>query len=347
MIPPCINKYYILDLQPDNSIVRYIVSQGHTAFMVSWRNVGPQQGHFTWDDYLEHGVMRALEVVREVSGADKVNTLGFCIGGTLLASAVAVMRARDEDPVASMTLLTTMLDFADTGEIGALVTEQSIAAREALIGAGGIMQGQELAFTFSSLRANDLIWQYVVNSYLKGKAPPAFDLLYWNADSTNLPGPMFCWYVRNTYLENNLRVPGGTTQCGVAVDLARINIPAFIYASREDHIVPWRTAYASMQLLPHDTTFVLGASGHIAGVINAASKNKRSHWVAGVRGADPEGWVQTAREVPGSWWPEWSKWLREQAGALVPAPKTVGSSKHPRIEAAPGRYVMQKATAGS
>jgi polyhydroxyalkanoate synthase len=348
MIPPCINKYYILDLQPDNSIVRYIVSQGHTAFMVSWRNVGPQQGHFTWDDYLEQGVMRALEVVREVSGADKVNTLGFCIGGTLLASAVAVMRARDEDPVASMTLLTTMLDFADTGEIGALVTEQSIAAREAVIGAGGIMQGKELAFTFSSLRANDLIWQYVVNSYLKGKAPPAFDLLYWNADSTNLPGPMFCWYVRNTYLENNLRVPGGTIQCGVAVDLARINIPAFIYASREDHIVPWRTAYASRQLLPHDTTFVLGASGHIAGVINPASKNKRSHWVAGVSGADPEGWLRTAREVPGSWWPEWSKWLREQAGAEVPAPKTVGSSKHPRIEAAPGRYVMQKeSTAGS
>ncbi len=166
MIPPCINKYYILDLQPDNSMVRYVVSQGHTVFMVSWRNVGPQQGHLKWDDYLEQGVMRAIDVVREVSGADKVNTLGFCIGGTLLASAVAVTRARNEDPVASMTLLTTMLDFADTGEIGALVTEQSIAAREAAIGGGGIMQGKELAFAFSSLRANDLIWQYVVNSYL-------------------------------------------------------------------------------------------------------------------------------------------------------------------------------------
>jgi polyhydroxyalkanoate synthase len=348
MIPPCINKYYILDLQPDNSIVRYIVSQGHTVFMVSWRNVGPQLGHLTWENYLEQGVMRALEIAREVSGADKVNTLGFCIGGTMLASALAVMRARNEDPAASMTLLTTMLDFADTGEIGALVTEQSIAAREAVIGRGGIMQGKELAFTFSSLRANDLIWQYVVNSYLKGKAPPAFDLLYWNADSTNLPGPMFCWYLRHMYLENNLRVPGGTTQCGVAVDLARINIPSFIYASREDHIVPWRSAYASTQLLAHDTTFVLGASGHIAGVINPASKNKRNHWVAGVIGADPEGWLQSAREVPGSWWPEWSNWLREHGGAEIPAPTTVGSSKHPRIEAAPGRYVMQKeSTLGS
>jgi polyhydroxyalkanoate synthase len=342
MIPPCINKYYILDLQPDNSIVRYIVSQGHTVFMVSWRNIGPEQGHLTWDDYLEQGVMRAIDVARGVSGAEKVNTLGFCIGGTLLASAVAVMRGRNEDPVASITLLTTMLDFADTGEISTLVTEQSIAAREAAIGGGGLMQGKELAFAFSSLRANDLIWQYVVNSYLKGKAPPTFDLLYWNADSTNLPGPMFCWYVRNTYLENNLRVPGKSIQCGEAVNLSLIKVPTFLYASREDHIVPWRTAYASTQLLPHETTFVLGASGHIAGVINPASKNKRNHWVAGAAGPDPDRWLQTAREVPGSWWPEWSNWLREQAGAEVPAPETVGSRKYPRIEAAPGRYVTEK-----
>jgi polyhydroxyalkanoate synthase subunit PhaC len=171
------------------------------------------------------------------------------------------------------------------------------------------------------LRANDLIWQYMVNGYLKGKAPPAFDLLYWNADSTNLPGPIFCWYVRNTYLENNLRGPGKTIQCGEAVDLSLINVPTFLYASREDHIVPWRTAYASAQLLPHDTTFVLGASGHIAGVINPASKNKRNHWVAGAIGPNPDHWLETAREVPGSWWPEWSNWLREQGGAEVPAPK--------------------------
>jgi len=341
VVPPCINKFYILDLQPDNSIVRYIVAQGHTVFMVSWRNIGPEQAHLTWDDYLEQGVMRAIDVARGVSRADKVNTLGFCIGGTMLASAVAVMRTRNEDPVASMTLLTTMLDFSDTGEIGALVTEESVAAREAAIGGGGLMRGRELAFAFSSLRANDLIWQYVVNSYLKGKAPPAFDLLYWNADSTNLPGPMFCWYVRNTYLENNLRVPGKSIQCGEPVDLSLVKVPTFLYASREDHIVPWRTAYASAQLLP-DTTFVLGASGHIAGVINPASKNKRNHWVAGAAGLDPDRWLQTARDVPGSWWPEWSNWLREQAGAEVPAPKTVGSRKHPPIEAAPGRYVKQK-----
>jgi polyhydroxyalkanoate synthase subunit PhaC len=340
MIPPCINKYYILDLQPDNSIVRYIVSQGHTVFMLSWRNVGPEQGNLRWDDYLEQGVIRAIDVALEVSGADKVNTLGFCIGGTLLASAAAVMRS--EDTVASMTLLTTMLDYADTGELGALVTEQSITAREAAIGGGGLMQGKELAFTFSSLRANDLVWQYVVNSYLKGNAPPAFDLLFWNADSTNLPGPMFCWYVRNTYLENNLRTPGGTIQCGEAVDLSLLNVPTFIYASREDHIVPWRTAYASTQLLSGDATFVLGASGHIAGVINPASKNRRNHWVAGTAGPDPDRWLESAREVPGSWWPEWSHWLAKYTGAEVSAPHTPGSLKHPRIEAAPGRYVKEK-----
>ena len=342
MIPPCINKFYILDLQPDNSLVRYIVAQGHTVFMVSWRNIRAEQGHLRWDDYLEQGVMRAIDVALDVSGTDEVNTLGFCVGGTLLASAAAVMRARNEDKVASMTLLTTMLDYADTGEIGALVTEQSVAAREAAIGGGGLMQGKELAFTFSSLRANDLVWQYVVNSYLKGKAPSAFDLLFWNADSTNLPGPMFCWYVRNTYLENNLRVPGRTTQCGEAVNLSLLNVPTFIYASREDHIVPWRTAYASTQLFSDKTTFVLGASGHIAGVINSASKNKRNHWVAGAVGPDPDRWLETARSVPGSWWPEWGNWLREQAGAEVPAPKKVGSRKHAPIEPAHGRFVKEK-----
>jgi polyhydroxyalkanoate synthase len=342
IVPPCINKFYILDLQPDNSLVRYAVSQGHSVFLVSWRNIPAELGHLTWDDYLEQGVMQAIEVARGVSGADQINTLGFCVGGTLLASALAVLRVRGEDKAASMTLLTTMLDFSDTGEIGALVTEQSVAAREAAIGGGGLMKGKELAFTFSSLRANDLMWQYVVNSYLKGKAPPAFDMLYWNADSTNLPGPMFCWYVRNTYLENNLRVPGKTIQCGEPVDLSLIDVPTFVYASREDHIVPWHTAYASTELLSNDMTFVLGASGHIAGVINPASKNKRNHWVGGTAGIDPDRWLETARNVPGSWWTEWSNWLRDQAGDEIPARKALGNRKYKRIEAAPGRYVEEK-----
>jgi len=187
------------------------------------------------------------------------------------------------------------------------------------------------------------MWQYVVNNYLKGKGPPAFDMLYWNADNTNLPGPMFCWYVRNCYLENNLRVPGGTVQCGVPVDLTLLDMPAFIYASREDHIVPWRTAYASNELLAGDTTFLLGASGHIAGVINAPWKNKRNYWTGGTAGPDPVRWLQSARHVPGSWWPEWARWLERQAGEKVPAPKSLGNSQHKPIEPAPGRYVLQKA----
>src|SRR5208282_193554 len=279
-------------------------------------------------------------------GTDQVNTLGFCVGGTLLASALAVMQARGADKAASLTLLTTMLDFSDTGEIGALVSQQSVASREAAIGQGRLMHGKELAFTFSSLRANDLMWQYVVNSYLKGKAPPAFDLLYWNADGTNLPGPMFCWYVRTTYLENNLRVPGKTVQCGEAVDLSLLDMPVFLYASREDHIVPWRTVYASTEILSGDVTFVLGASGHIAGVINPASKNKRNHWTDGEAGPDPERWLETARNVPGSWWPKWSAWLAQlaqQAGKQVPARATLENRKYQMIEPAPGRYVMTKA----
>jgi len=342
MIPPAINKFYILDLQPENSMVRYVLEQGHAVFMVSWRNIGPEQGRMTWDDYLRDGIMRAIDVALDVSGADKVNTLGFCVGGTLLACALAVLRAKGEDPVASMTLLTTMLDFSETGELGALITPQSVDARDAAIGDGGVMEGKELGLTFASLRSNDLIWQYVANSYLKGKAPPAFDMLYWNADNTNLPGPMFCWYVRNCYLENNLRVAGKTTQCGEAVDLSLIDVPAFLYASREDHIVPWHTAYASTELLSGPTTFVLGASGHIAGVINAPAKKKRNFWVNETATPDSDRWLEGAQSVPGSWWPTWVDWLGEHAGEEVRAPAKLGNAKYKPIEPAPGRFVKEK-----
>jgi polyhydroxyalkanoate synthase subunit PhaC len=346
IVPPCINKYYILDLQPANSFVAHAVAQGHTVFLVSWRNAGPGQERVTWDDYLEQGVLRAIDVARAISGSDTVNTLGFCVGGTLLASALAVRAARGERPAASMTLLTTMLDFGDTGEIGLLVSEEGVAAREAAIGRGGLLKGSELAQVFASLRANDLIWPYVVKGYLKGQAPPAFDLLYWNSDDTNLPGPMFCWYVRNTYLENKLREPGATVQCGEPVDLGSIGVPAFVYASKEDHIVPWRTAYASTQLLSGDNVFVLGASGHIAGVINPPAKNKRHHWVSGsatVQGAEPDAWFDAAERVPGSWWPAWVDWLAPHSGATVDAPATPGNAEFAPVEEAPGRYVKEKA----
>ena len=343
IVPPCINKYYILDLQPENSLVAHAVAEGHTVFLVSWRNAGAEQGSLGWDDYLEQGVLQAIDVARRIAKADRVNTLGFCIGGTLLACALAVAAARGEQPASSMTLLTTMLDFSDTGEIGLLVTEATVAAREAAIGRGGLLQGRELAQVFAALRANDLIWPYVVNGYLKGQAPPAFDLLYWNGDATNLPGPMACWYLRNAYLENRICQPDATVQCGVPVDLRRIDVPAFLYASREDHIVPWTTAYAATQVLGGPVRFVLGASGHIAGVINPPAKRKRNHWVGPELPADAQQWLAAAESVEGSWWPAWMAWLDQHAGALRPAPRRPGHAKFPVIEPAPGRYVKAKA----
>jgi polyhydroxyalkanoate synthase len=343
IVPPCINKYYILDLQPANSFVAHAVAEGHTVFLVSWRNVGSDQGELTWDDYLEQGVLRAIDVALAISKADKVNALGFCIGGTLLASALAVRAARDEHPAASMTLLTSMLDYSDTGEIGVLVTDELLASKESAIGRGGVQKGSELAQVFASLRANDLIWPYVVKGYLQGKAPPPFDLLYWNSDDTNLPGPMFCWYVRNTYLENKLREPGGTTQSGELVDLRSIQAPAFLYASKEDHIVPWKTAYTSTNFLTGDVTFVLGASGHIAGVINPPAKNKRNYWINEAASDDPDAWFDAAESIPGSWWPAWYGWLAPHAGPMVNARKRPGNVEFPPIEEAPGAYVKQKA----
>ena len=343
IVPPCINKYYILDLQPENSFVRYAIEQGQTVFLISWRNPQAELGHLTWDDYLEKGPLAALEAVREICGVGDVNALGFCVGGTILCAALAVSRASGDDPAASLTLLTTLLDFTDTGEIGLFVDEQTVAQREATIGKGGLLTARELSTTFSALRANDLIWQYVVGNYLKGDKPAPFDLLYWNSDSTNLPGPFAAWYLRHLYLENSLREPGKLTMCGVKADLRKLSMPAFILATREDHIVPWQSAYLSRRLLGGKTTFVLGASGHIAGVINPAAKNRRSHWVNDAAPLEAERWLASASEVPGSWWPRWAAWLKQFAGGEIAARGRLGSRKHAPLEPAPGRYVKERA----
>jgi len=341
MVPPCINKYYILDLQPENSFVRYAVDAGHTVFMVSWRNMPDSMGAATWDDYLGEGVLKALEVARAICGSEKVNALGFCVGGTLLGCALAVLRARNDERTASLTLLATMLDFEDTGELSVFVDEAYVLKRELDFAEGGLLPGRELALTFASLRANELIWQYVVNNYLKGKTPDPFDLLYWNSDSTNLPGVMYAYYVRNMYLENNLRIPGKLTMCGVPVDLRKIDMPAYVLATREDHIVPWQTAYASARLLGSRPEFVLGASGHIAGVVNPAARNRRSYWLGGKLVKDPERWLKSAKTQPGSWWTHWSAWLAGHGGGQVPARTAPGSAQYPEIEPAPGRYVKE------
>ena len=347
LVPPCINKFYVLDLQQENSLVAYAAAQGHTVFMVSWRNATPEMGSVTWDDYIARGVITAIDSVRKICNVKKINALGFCVGGTLLATALAVLHAKRKKPVASLTLLATMLDFFDTGELSVFIDEAYVQNRERELGAGGVLQGRELAITFASLRPNDLIWNYVVNNYLKGQTPPPFDLLYWNCDSTNLPGAMYCWYVRNTYLENNLRVPGKVTVCGVPLDLTRLDFPSYQLATREDHIVPWKTAYASTGLLKGNQTFVLSASGHIAGVINPASRDRRNYWTNDTADADPEAWLAGATSHAGSWWKHWSAWLSRHGGPMVPARESLGGMGYTEIEAAPGRYVRETPAAGA
>lgn len=383
MVPPCINKFYILDLQPDNSLIRYAVSQGHRTFVVSWRNPDESLGHKTWDDYIEGGVLKAVSTVQDICAAPQINVLGFCVGGTMLTTAMAVLAARHERdqgqpqvakparsraaaaktaskaasktvaqadahpfPVASMTLLTTLIDFSDTGILDIFIDESMVRLREMQMSKGGLMKGQDMASTFSFLRPNDLVWNYVVGNYLKGETPPPFDLLYWNSDSTNLPGPFYAWYLRNLYLENNLIKPNALTVCGEKIDVSQVKVPVYLYGSRDDHIVPASAAYASTQVLGGELRFVLGASGHIAGVINPPAKNKRSHWLH-EDGEFPErfnDWTEGAIEYPGSWWTDWSAWLESHGGKQVSAPKSYGCAPaYTAIEDAPGRYVLAKA----
>ena len=344
VVPPCINKFYILDLQPENSLVRYLVEQGHRTFVVSWRNPDASLADKTWDDYIEDGALKAISVVQEIGGSKQINALGFCVGGTILGTALAVLAARGEKPVAAATFLTTFLDFSDTGVLDLFIDEASVQLRELQLARGGLMQGKDLASTFSFLRPNDLVWNYVVGNYLKGETPPPFDLLYWNSDSTNLPGPMYAWYLRNTYLENNLVKPGKVTVCGEKIDFGRVDLPVYIYGSREDHIVPVTGAYASVQHLPGKKRFVMGASGHIAGVINPPAKKKRSYWTSDKLPATFDAWLKGASEHAGSWWPDWAAWLKPHAGKQVPAPKAYGKgAKYKAIEPAPGRYVKARA----
>ena len=349
IVPPNINKFYILDLQPANSFVRYAVAQGHTVFMVSWRNplASDQDGvdQATWTEYLDNAVLKALQVAGDICGQDQVNALGFCVGGTMLASALALAQARGEHPVASLTLLTTLLDFHDAGVLQVFVDEVHALLRDQQIGQRGLMPGRDLATTFSFLRPNELVWNYVVGNYLKGQTPPAFDLLFWNGDSTNLPGPFFTWYFRNTYLENNLKVPGRARAGDTALDLTRLKMPTYLYGSREDHIVPWTSAYASTQLLRGPLRFVLGASGHIAGVINPPEAGKRSYWTSDetVLPGDPGAWLAQATEYAGSWWPDWTQWLTPHAGAKRRARIKAGNARYAPIEPAPGSYVKVRA----
>ena len=345
IVPPAINKYYILDLQPESSFVRHALEQGHPVFLVSWRNADESVAEAGWDDYLEKGIIEAIKVTQAISGSEQLNMLGYCVGGTLLSCGLSVLAARGEKPAASLTLLVTLLDFEDAGVLNVFVDEEIVSYRERTIGGKngqyGLFRGEDMGNTFSLLRPNELWWNYGVEKYLKGQKPRALDLLYWNNDSTHLPGPMYCWYMRHTYLQNDLK--SGTLQCcGETLDLGRLDMPTYLVGTREDHIVPWRGAYASTRQLKGPKRFILGASGHIAGIINPPVKKKRSYWTNAELPGDPDNWLARAEEHPGSWWNDWTGWLAELAGPRGTPVATLGSEQYPVLEAAPGQYVKQR-----
>ncbi len=342
IVPPYINKYYILDLRPENSFVKYVVDQGNTVFVISWVNPDKEQSDIGWDDYLTEGLFKALEVAKAITGAEKVNTTSWCIGGTLLATGLAVLHEKPDNSVASATYLTSMLDFSEPGDLGVFIDEAQQTLRESQLKNTGILSGKDLALTFSMIRANDLIWSYVVNNYLKGQAPTPFDILYWNSDPTNLPVNMYIYYIRNMYMENNLIKPNALTLCGVPINLSNIKTPSYFLSTIDDHIAPWQTTFTGAQLMSGSTEFVLGASGHIAGVINPPAKKKRSYWINGEFGQGAAHWLETAQSQPGSWWPYWDEWLKKQGDSEIPAPTTLGNADYPVIENAPGRYVTKR-----
>lgn len=345
IVPPAINKYYILDLQAESSFVRHALEQGHPVFLVSWRNADESVANATWDDYLQQGIIEAIRVTQAISGQQQLNLLGYCVGGTLLTTGLAVLAARGEKPAASLTLLVTLLDFEDAGVLNVFVDEEIVSYRERTIGglAGnyGLFRGEDMGNTFSLLRPNELWWNYGVEKYLKGQKPRPLDLLYWNNDSTHLPGPMYCWYMRHTYLQNDLR-SGRQQCCSEIVDLAKLDMPVYLVGTREDHIVPWRGAYAGTRLLKGPKRFILGGSGHIAGIINPPAKKKRSYWTNSELPGAPDDWLAGAEEHPGSWWLDWYDWLAGHAGPRGKPVESLGSAQYPVLEAAPGSYVKQR-----
>jgi polyhydroxyalkanoate synthase subunit PhaC len=341
IIPPWINKYYILDLREGNSFVRWAVEQGHTVFVVSWVNPGEALAHKRFDDYLTEGTLAALDVVRGITGEPKANVIGYCLGGTLLAAALAWLAAKNEDRIASATFFVTMIDFARPGELEVFIDEQQVAVLEKKMGERGYLEGSEMATTFNMLRANDLIWSFVVSNYLLGKDPFPFDLLYWNGDSTRMPAAMHGFYLRNMYLKNLLREPGGITLAGVPIDVTRVKTPAYFISTAEDHIAPWQSTYAATRLLGGQIRFVLGGSGHIAGIINPPAANKYGYWTNEDLPRRAEDWLAGATHQAGSWWLDWARWVADHAGGLVPA-RQPGTRKYPALEDAPGSYVRQR-----
>ena len=336
--PPWINKFYILDLRPKNSFVRWAVAQGHTVFVISWVNPDENLAEKNFEDYMQQGYLAALDAIEAATGEREVNAIGYCLGGTLLASTLAYMAAKGDDRIKTATFFVTMMDFTESGELGVFIDEEQLTALEDKMSKRGYLEGSEMATTFNMLRANDLIWSFVVNNYLLGNDPFPFDLLYWNADSTRMPAVMHSFYLRNMYQENLLAQPNGLTLAGVPIDLTKITIPTYFLSTREDHIAPWQSTYRGTQMLSGNNRFVLAASGHIAGVVNPPEGGKYSHWVNTTLPPDATAWFRGATEIAGSWWGDWQGWVTRHGKAMVRA-RTPGDGKLPALEAAPGSYV--------
>jgi polyhydroxyalkanoate synthase subunit PhaC len=341
IIPPWINKFYILDLRPANSFIRWAVGEGHTVFVISWVNPDERLAGKTFANYMREGPLAAFDAIEQATGEREANVIGYCLGGTLLASTLAYMAVKRDTRIKSATYFVTMVDFAEAGELAVFIDEEQLAALEERMNAKGYLEGRAMATTFNMLRANDLIWSFVVNNYLLGKSPFPFDLLYWNADATRMPAAMHSFYLRKMYQENLMVKPGGITLDGVPIDLRKIKTPSFLLSTREDHIAPWRSTYAATQLYKGPVKFVLSASGHIAGVINPPG-SKYGHWENDKSSPTPEEWLAAATAVPDSWWPLWERWVSQYSGGEVPA-RRPGDGRLKPIEDAPGSYVKVRA----
>jgi len=341
IVPPWINKFYILDLRPKNSFIRWAVAQGHTVFVVSWVNPTEALAQKSFEDYMKEGPLAALGAIEKATGERQINAIGYCIGGTLLASTLAYMAVKNDDRILSATFFTTMVDFSDVGEMSVFIDEAQLHSLEERMNSQGYLDGSEMAGTFNMLRANDLIWSFVVNNYLLGKEPFPFDLLYWNSDSTRMPAAMHSFYLRNMYLNNKLIEPGGITLDGVEIDLRKIKVPTYLISTREDHIAPWKTTFTATQLYSGQVKFVLSASGHIAGVVNPPEAGKYCYWTNAKKVKDPDTWLKGATQTEGSWWPDWNSWVAKTAGEMIPA-REPGKGKLKALCDAPGEYVKSR-----
>jgi len=340
IVPPWINKYYILDLRPENSLAKWIVDQGHTLFMISWVNPDASMRDKGFENYLNEGVMAAIDAIEETTGESSMNAIGYCLGGTLLGTALAYMKSQNDQRISSATFFTTLLDFTYPGELGCFLSQEQLDILKQQMDAEGILDGRALALSYNLLRENDLYWAYHVNNYLLGKQPPAFDLLYWNADATNLPAAMHSFYLENMYLKNLLKEPGGIQMNGVDIDISQIDIPCFFLSAEKDHIALWKSTYLGAQKLAGKIEFVLAGSGHVAGVINPADSGKYSYFTNNGLSETAEAWRETATQTTGSWWPYWMKWVNARSKAQVDARDPEKGELLP-LEDAPGAFVKR------